>query len=92
MGLQATARNVDFKEILSFELALLPTALFHDTGAMRICSSKAELKNKTCVEIFSRNVVITNCTVLGGYAVMWIVPWPSSSPTKAAIVSDWFCI
>ena len=38
MGLQATARNVDFKDVLSFELAALPTALFHDTGAMRICS------------------------------------------------------
>ena len=46
MGLQSTARNVDFKEVLSYELALLPTALFHHTGAMKICSSKAELKKQ----------------------------------------------
>ena len=89
MGLHATAINVDFKDVFCFELAALPTALFHDMGAMRMCSSKSELKNKSRVEISSRNAHQINCTILDGCAIMWIVPWPSSSQTKAALVSDY---
>ena len=89
MGLQATARNIDFKDVLSFELAALPTSLFNDTGTMRVCSSKAELKNKTCVEISSRNVPQTNCIILDGCAILRIIPWSASSQTKEALVSDY---
>lgn len=32
MGLQASSREVDFKDVLSYELAPIPTALFDDSG------------------------------------------------------------
>jgi hypothetical protein len=32
IGLQASSRNVDFKDVLSYELAPIPTALFDDSG------------------------------------------------------------
>ena len=32
IGLQASSREVDFKDVLSYELAPIPTALFDDTG------------------------------------------------------------
>ena len=31
IGLQASSRNVDFKNVLSYELAPIPTALFDDS-------------------------------------------------------------
>ncbi|KAL8577294.1 hypothetical protein ACOMHN_062803 [Nucella lapillus] len=51
IGLQASSRNVDFQDVLSYELAPIPTALFDDSGEMRICKSKADLKMKTRVEV-----------------------------------------
>ena len=32
IGLQASSREVDFKDVLSYELAPIPTALFDDAG------------------------------------------------------------
>ena len=32
IGLQASSREVDFKDVLSYELAPIPTALFDDSG------------------------------------------------------------
>ncbi len=44
MGLQASAREVDFKDVLSYELAPIPTALFDDSGKYCPCvCSKVEL-------------------------------------------------
>ena len=89
MGLQGTSRNVDFKDVLSYELAPIPTALFDDSGEMRICKSKADLKNKTRVEVSERNAAQMDCTILDGCAVLWVVPWPASSQTNQALVSDY---
>ncbi len=44
MGLQASSREVDFKDVLSYELAPIPTALFDDSGKYFPCvCSKVEL-------------------------------------------------
>lgn len=32
IGLQASSREVDFKDVLSYELTPIPTALFDDSG------------------------------------------------------------
>ena len=32
IGLQASSRNLNFKDVLSYELAPIPTALFDDSG------------------------------------------------------------
>ncbi len=44
MGLQASSREVDFKDVLSYEFAPIPTALFDDSGKYCPCvCSKVEL-------------------------------------------------
>ncbi|KAL8568389.1 hypothetical protein ACOMHN_066414 [Nucella lapillus] len=89
IGLQASSRNVDFQDVLSYELAPIPTALFDDSGEMRICKSKADLKMKTRVEVSVRNANQMDCTILDGCAVLWVVPWPASSETNQALVSHY---
>jgi len=56
---------------------------------MRICHSKADLKKCTMVEVSEKKAELTDCIVLDGCAVLWIVPWLTSSPTKQAVVSDY---
>lgn len=51
IGIQASTRNIDIKKVLSHELAPVPTSMFHESGAMRICKAKAELKKATCKRI-----------------------------------------
>ncbi|KAL8593372.1 hypothetical protein ACOMHN_065978 [Nucella lapillus] len=89
IGLQASSKNVDFQDVLSYELAPIPTALFDDSGEMRICKSKADLKMKTKVEVSVRNANQMDCTILDGCAVLWVVPWPASSETNQALVSHY---
>ena len=36
IGLQASSREVNFKDVLSYELAPIPTALFDDSGKMMV--------------------------------------------------------
>ena len=45
MGIQASSRDIDIKKVLSQELAPVPTSMFHDSGAMRICKAKSDLKS-----------------------------------------------
>lgn len=36
-----------------------------------------------------RNADQMDCTILDGCAVLWVVPWPASSQTNQALVSDY---
>ena len=56
---------------------------------MRICKSKADLKNSTKVEVSARNTDTINCIILDGCAILWCVAWPISSPTSQALVKDY---
>ena len=49
IGLQA--RDVSINEVMSCELSPVPTALFSDSGEMRIAKSKLALKNLTKVDV-----------------------------------------
>ena len=44
IGLQASSRDNDKNELLSHELAPVPTSVFADTGDMKIRKSKSDLK------------------------------------------------
>ena len=69
IGLQASGRNVDFKDVLSHESSSIPTSLFADCEEMSICKSKSDLKNSTYIEVSTRDMEM-NCTVLDGCAVL----------------------
>ena len=82
MGLRAASRNVDLKMYFLLSCASLPTALFNDTGIMRVFSSKSDLKSKTCIGISSRNDPHTDCAIIDDCTVIWVVPLPASGIIK----------
>ena len=40
IGIQASSRDIDMKKVLSHELTPVPTSMFYDSGAMRMCKAK----------------------------------------------------
>ena len=59
VGLQASSRQVDIKEVLAHELAPIPT-MFTDVGEMRCSTGKSVLKTRLKVEVSSRNFLNTD--------------------------------
>ena len=55
--------------------------MFEDNGDIRICKSKATLKNRLQVEVSSRFVEPADVILIDGCAVLWVISWPSSSGT-----------
>ena len=65
IGLQASSRDVSINEVMSCELSPVPTALFSDSGEMRIAKSKLALKNLTKVDVSARHATQdSTCTVM----------------------------
>jgi hypothetical protein len=78
IGLQASSREIDLKNILGYELAPVPTSMFLDSGEMRICKSKSDLKNKMAISSSARlSASNVAAMVLDGSAVLWVVHWPA---------------
>ena len=57
--------------------------MFYESGAMRICKAKAELKNRLAKECSTRHndSTVTSC-VLDGSAVLWVIHWPAKGTVK----------
>jgi hypothetical protein len=51
IGLQASGRDADIQDVLSYELAAFPTSMFDSTGEMRAATSKSSLKRQLQVQI-----------------------------------------
>lgn len=83
IGIQASTRNIDIKKVLSHELAPVPTSMFHESGTMRICKAKAELKKRLAKESSTRHNAshVATC-VLDGSAVLWVIHWPPKGMIK----------
>lgn len=78
IGIQASSRDIDIENVLSHELAPVPTSMFDDSGVLRICKSKSDLKNRLFKESSSRCALSSvSATVLDGSAVLWVVHWPA---------------
>ena len=76
--LQASNRDIDINHLMSHELAPLPTALFADSGDMRISTSKSVLKNDLKFEVsstFAHERI--EVAVIDGCALLWIPSWPA---------------
>jgi len=54
ISLQASSREIDIKNILSYELAPVPTSIFTELGDMRIAKAKSQLKKLFQKEVSSR--------------------------------------
>ena len=78
IGIQASSRDIDIKDVLHHELSPVPTSMFHDSGAMRVCKGKSDLKKRLAKEISLRHTTSrVGTAVLDGSAVLWVVHWPS---------------
>ena len=47
IGLQASGRDIDVKDVLGHELAPVPTSMFDDTGDMRIYEKERSKSHNT---------------------------------------------
>ena len=69
IGLQASGRDLNLQDVLSYELAAVPISLFTETGDLRISTTKATLKTKLKVEVSVENIpkptdiIITFCLI-----------------------------
>ena len=82
IGIQASSREIDIKQLLSHELSPVPTAMFSDSGEMRVAKTKSVLKKVLQNEVSVRAVQKQISTVvIDGSAIFYVIPWPSSSAT-----------
>ena len=82
IGLQASGREVDIKDVLSYELAPGPTSTFEETGEMRTATSKSSSKRQLQVEVSARTASNVTVSVINGSAVLWVVPWPADGTVQ----------
>ncbi|KAL7395277.1 hypothetical protein ABVT39_013630 [Epinephelus coioides] len=76
IALFSSDRSVDVKNVLSHELAPVPTAMFTEVG-MRLCKAKSTLKKSLQGEVSKRKAGDTDITVINGSALLWTIHWPA---------------
>ncbi|KAJ8407765.1 hypothetical protein AAFF_G00268090 [Aldrovandia affinis] len=69
IALFSSDRDVDVKDVLAYELAPVPTAMFTEDG-MRICKAKSTLKKSLQIEVSRRNAGDADVTVIDGSALL----------------------
>ena len=78
IGIQASSRDIDIENVLSHELAPVPTSMFQDSGAVRLCKGKSDLKNRLAKEASSRcSISSVTSILLDGSAIPCMVHWPA---------------
>ena len=75
IGLLASGREIDLKDLFSHELAPVLAAMFNENG-MKICKTKSVLKRNLQVEMSNRKLH-PDATVIDGSALLWTINWPS---------------
>lgn len=76
IALFSSDRSVDVTDVLAYELAPVPTAMFTEKG-MRLCKAKSTLKKSLQVEISKRKAGDADITVIDGSALLWTINWPA---------------
>ncbi len=80
LGLQQS-RDLDFKDVLMYEMSPIPQALFDEHGDMRIYS-KAVLKKKLQIEVSARHANRQDLFIIDGCALLWSVHWPANGTVE----------
>ena len=63
--------DLDFKKLLVYELALYPSSMFNERGAICSCNQKLKLVVST------RTVSKPDVFLLYSCTIFWLVAWPS---------------
>ena len=72
-----SSREINFNDVLAFELAAYPPSMFNADGKMNVATSKSTLKHKLQVTISERNFPISDtmiwcvCASMGYHLVVW---------------------
>ena len=64
IGIQASSQEIDIKQLLSYELSPVPTAMFSESGEMRVAKAKSVLKKVLQKEVSSRCIKKAISTVV----------------------------
>lgn len=80
IGLQQS-RSLNMKDVLSYELSAVPSALFDENGDLR-SQAKATLLTKLQVEVSSRHISPPDAYIIDGCALLWTVRWPSNGTVE----------
>ena len=81
-------RGIKVDQILSYELAAVPTSMFEEkTRDLRIAQSKSLLKNKLQVEQLARATGQPDAIVIDGCAILWVVHWPSKESVQDLVTN-----
>ena len=76
------------EQILSYELAPVPTSMFEEkTRDLRFAKSKSILKNKLQVEQSACATGQPDAIVTDGYAILWVVHWPSKGSVQDLVTN-----
>ena len=86
--LASTHDSVDVKTLLLYELAPVPTYMFSDSGDLRICKAKSELKKQLqsviSVQLTEKEII---CSILDGSAILYVVHWPDKGVLNEYIIN-----
>ena len=75
IGIHASSRDIGIKQLLSYELSPVPTAMFSESGDMRVAKSKSVLKKALQKEVSARCVKKQISTaVIDGSAILYVIP------------------
>lgn len=75
---QSNETEMEPHELLSYELAPIPTSMFKEDGKMRE-SKKSDLKNEMKVTTSSRtSEKESDVQILDGCAELWVIPWANT--------------
>ena len=77
IGLLASSREINFNDVLAFELAAYPPSMLNADGKMSVATSKSTLKHKLVVTISERNCPIPDTMIYDVSAHLWVITWPS---------------
>jgi len=77
IGLHASSREINFDDVLAYELAAYLPSMFNPDVEMKITKSKSTLKVKFQVVISERNNPIPETFFYHVSKLLWVLTWPS---------------
>ena len=73
IGLLTSSREINFNDVLAFELAAYPPSMFNADGKMNVATSKTQ----TTSDYIERNCPISDTIIYHVSALPWVITWPS---------------
>jgi len=80
--LQASGRKLNLDDVLKYELAPVPMAVFDSSGDMRVAKAKSTLKRQLQVEATMRHVFKNSSLIIDGSAMLWVISWPTNGKVQ----------